>query len=723
MTQRSALSPQRRASLARWLVTRTLALSVVLTARISADDHPLLTWVLRHPKAEGSPKPSPRLGYEASYGYDPQSRLLLRYGGHNQGGGGEQNSELWTYDLDRDLWTLREPDDAPPGVCCAQQNVFDPLARRFLRFPSFSASHGWQSRREVYLKDSSVWAYDPAANRWRNRRPLPEPEVRPLRGAAFDPDLGVVVLHGGEGAGHGTVVYDPHANTWHFPSSDPAPEPSLSQPGFAYDRVHRLFVLFGSQFASDPRTWVYDLRANRWRVLEVPEHPPADKTSPVLAADTLSGIVLAVIDGPEGNETWALDVAKPQWRRLEVPKEPERSGPRNRILTYLEDRNFFVLENRTKNEQQVLTFRYAEAPPPSPLIDLSVVTKDSGAALEWTQAGGASGRRWELWRGKGRTAWEAKLERVAPDLREPRCEDSGLESAAMYFYQVRLLDESGAQRGASSLGSTRPPLVEDLTVSVLGPGEVLVEWEPPAAQDLAGFHVERAEVSVYSAGEVMKVRERYASASDLAVGRLRTIGAFRRLTKSPVTEARFRDRDLSLLAAPRAAGTAAADRAAPPDARESVWDRPLRAEDLDSGGKPYRFRVFAYRVAAVNRLGVEGGPSPARFTYPSAVREIFSREEDGGKTRLRWRRSTERGVLGYLVFRHDGRWDKDPIVKLTPEPIDAAEFLDEAGGESTRRYEVVAVDVLGQQGEPSQPVWSRREWRRFYVPYTGEWHQ
>jgi len=36
---------------------------------------------------------------------------------------------------------------------------------------------------------------------------------------------------------------------------------------------------------------------------------------------------------------------------------------------------------------------------------------------------------------------------------------------------------------------------------------------------------------------------------------------------------------------------------------------------------------------------------------------------------------------------------------------------------------VVAVDTLGQEGEPSQPVWSRREWRSFYLPYTGEWHQ
>jgi len=51
------------------------------------------------------------------------------------------------------------------------------------------------------------------------------------------------------------------------------------------------------------------------------------------------------------------------------------------------------------------------------------------------------------------------------------------------------------------------------------------------------------------------------------------------------------------------------------------------------------------------------------------------------------------------------------------------EFVDATAGKDTRRYEIVAVDALGQEGAPSQPVWSRREWRRFYLPYIGDWHQ
>ncbi len=46
----------------------------------------------------------------------------------------------------------------------------------------------------------------------------------------------------------------------------------------------------------------------------------------------------------------------------------------------------------------------------------------------------------------------------------------------------------------------------------------------------------------------------------------------------------------------------------------------------------------------------------------------------GGTGRLKWRPSREKGLKGYLVFRHDGRWNKDPISRLTPEPIAATEF-------------------------------------------------
>lgn len=66
------------------------------------------------------------------------------------------------------------------GSCCNKQNVYDPTSGRYIRFPKFSGSHGWQWWREIYLNDSSVWTYDLGENRWRNMRPLPNIPI-PLR--------------------------------------------------------------------------------------------------------------------------------------------------------------------------------------------------------------------------------------------------------------------------------------------------------------------------------------------------------------------------------------------------------------------------------------------------------------------------------------------------------------------------------------------------------------
>lgn len=689
-----------------------LVVAASLGAEAAHEPHPLLTWVKRHPQAplpEGG-KPSPRLGYETTYGYDPVRRLLIRYGGHNQGGGGEQNSEVWTYDLDRDVWALKQPNDAPPGVCCGQQNVFDEALRRFLRFPSFSGSHGWQSFREIALKDSSVWTYDVETNTWRAMRPCPEIWPAPLRGAAYDPELRVTVLHGGEGASHGTVVYDLFSNTWQAMKPADGPPANLSQPGFAYDAVHRVFVLFGSQFHSDPRTWVYDLRTNRWRVLEVKEHPPADKSSPVLATDTRNGIVLCSVLGAAGLETWALDVSRPAWTRLRVRQEPELSGARNRVLLYLPDRNLFVLENRTREEQQIWTFRYAEAPPPPPRVeDLRLTTTAQGVRLEWKAPAGDN-LRYAVWRGKGLTPWSAELAPLAQGIEGTRWEDRGLAPGTLAFYQVRTMESTGRMLAGSPLVSTRPPVVTELVLSVLGPRHLELTWTAPAGEDLVGCHVERAEVAVYSALQVKRIRDRYPQACDLAAGAIKAIGPFRRLTAQPLRTARFIDQSVDLAAGPR-------------DPSHPIAGRPLPPEQLDLQAKPYRYATYAYRVIAVNRLGVESGPSPLVFSYPSAVQHVFAKEEPGGKTRLRWQANPEKSIAGYHVYRHNGRWEKDPIVRLTLQPIRGTEFVDEQAGEGTRRYEIVAVDLLGQEGEPSQPVWSRREWRRFYEPYVGEWHQ
>ena len=58
-------------------------------------------------------------------------------------------------------------------------------------------------------------------------------------------------------------------------------------------------------------------------------------------------------------------------------------------------------------------------------------------------------------------------------------------------------------------------------------------------------------------------------------------------------------------------------------------------------------------------------------------------------------------------------------VKMTGEiqDIGSVSFLtfeDPDAGKPTRRFYVVAVDALGQEGFPSAPVWCNREWKACY---------
>jgi hypothetical protein len=609
--------------------------------------HPINRWVKRTP-IDGAPI-SPRLGYEGACVWDSRHRLVVRYGGHNQGGGGEQGAEVWTFDPLNSKWTLKEPDTSPPGVCCNQQNVYDPTISRYVRFPKFSGSHGWQWQRELYLNDSSVWTYDLAANRWSNLRPVPAPRLAGLRCASWDSDRQVVVVFGGEGSHEGTLIYDPWRNEWSWPK--PASEPPGRSGGnMAYDRAHEVHILFGSQFDKDAHTWAYSVERNEWRDLRPPVQPPTDQNDAVLTYDPIHRVVLALIKVSSGDgddekhvvETWSYNGEANEWTRLRPETEPDAAGNRTRSLVFAPELGVAILENCTSRprEQQIWTYRYADSKetytPPAPV-----------------------------------------------------------------------------RRSA-------PPIVTDLVVSVVSRKRVELTWTAPSRlaeiddpkldPRVVAYHIERASVAVWSDDQLSRLDARTPPlAGSASVGAIRSIGAFITLTKEPVITAKFVDGGIDL-AEPN------------PSVDEPIYESGLHAEHLDPSGAPYRFAVFAYRVRAVDREGNVSGPSPAILTIPSSPRHVFSRES-GATCELRWAANPEQGIAGYRVYRMDGRWDTDAVSRLTLDPTQSTTYADETAAESTRRYYIIAVDALGQEGFPSSPVWYRREWRAYYEPFVGEWHQ
>jgi len=593
---------------------------------------PANTWIKRSPLADTPP--SPRLGYEGACVWDPLHGVVIRYGGHNQGGGGEQGSEVWTYEPLTAKWTLKETNLSPPGVCCNAQNVFDPVRHRYVRFPSFSGSHGWQWWREIYLNDASVWTYDPGENKWRNMRPLPAPHVAPLRCATWDSDEDVVLVFGGEGGPRETMAYDPHRNEWRW--LKPPVQPEVRSGGqMAYDSEHKVHVLFGSQFLNDAHTWLYDFRKNAWRDAQPATMPPTDKNDAVLTYDPLRKRVLAIVKITEGKdesathmlETWSYDAGANQWQKLNPAAEPEPSGNRARQLLFAPELGLAFLENcpSKPREQQIWTFR----------LD-------------------------------GDKSW-------TPPAPKPR---------------------------------TEPRAIDDGTASVLSPTRVELRWK---AADGLGYLVERAPVEVFSEDQLSRLKKQTTPLAEPSVGAIRRIGAFQVLTREPLKNSTFTDTTVDL-------------RKPAPIAGDPLFERKYSLEQLDPSGRPYGYAVYAYRIRAVNKDGATSGPSPPFFTIPSPPQSLFSRE-DGATCQLKWESSPEQGLKGYRVYRMDGRYDKDAIPRLTPEPITATAWKDETAGKSARRYYVVAVDALGQEGFPSAPVWFEREWKQYYQPFTGDWHQ
>lgn len=80
-------------------------------------------------------------------------------------------------------------------------------------------------------------------------------------------------------------------------------------------------------------------------------------------------------------------------------------------------------------------------------------------------------------------------------------------------------------------------------------------------------------------------------------------------------------------------------------------------------------------------------------------------------------------IIRYNIYRKQHRWNSSTIDRLNARPVAVTAFTDARAGQKTHRYFVAAVDALGQEGLISSPVWSYREWRKYYVPFVGQWHQ
>jgi hypothetical protein len=406
-------------------------------------------------------------------------------------------------------------------------------------------------------------------------------------------------------------------------------------------------------------------------------------------------------------------------------REPDGWGNRRRVAVAVPDQNLILLEvfvtptervPGVEREQQIWAYRFADRKPnaaPRPPPSLRVTTTMDGATLRWAASPTPDLAGYAVYRGAGPRPWAVewrRVARVAGDRLDYR--DAGLTRGTVYHYAVRAVGADGRESGDSPKGRTRPRAVEDVVASVVGPREVRLAWAAPAGGDAAGYHVERAVVEVFSEDQILRLKKDTPPLTEPSVGALKAVGPFVQVTKRPVSGRTFTDTDLDLTRPADVTG-------------EAVYRHRFRDDQLDPAGKPYRFAVYVYRVRAVNALGVEGGPSAYSLTIPSAPQWVFAKE-DSARCHLKWAANPEHGLAGYRVYRMEGprvNGPGQPVTRLTPGPLAGTQFTDDRAGTDTRRFWVVGVDALGQEGFPSAPAWHNRQYRKYYQPFVGEWHQ
>ncbi len=313
-----------------------------------------------------------------------------------------------------------------------------------------------------------------------------------------------------------------------------------------------------------------------------------------------------------------------------------------------------------------------------------MLTDHGRARLTWT-ASTSSVKEYHVYRAQAEEPWKTKFEKVAA-VKGTSWLDKNLAAGKVYYYTVRAIGHDGEESRASFRGRTQPRVALTPVASVLAADRIEVTWNAHPASDVAGYNIYRGAVLMRAVkkGEPKPWRDNDPEYFEPMPVEVRNITDIHKLNDEPVKATRFLDTKVSL-----------------------IKNSPAADE--------YKHQVFAYIIRAVNRLGTESGPSPYALTIPSAPTHFLNREK-GEFAELKWAPNPEKGIAGYRIYKLEGTWN---IVPLTKEPITATTFTHK-GGKSQTRYWVVAVDALGQEGEPSSPVWHNRSYTGFF---QGEWHQ
>ncbi len=549
-------------------------------------------------------------------------------------------------------WPVDLDDDRAINTSYEVGHAFDTKRNRVVKW----GSHG---KRCDCPQLGETWLFDMASNRWaRSRAPVEPYGTCGTWGIIYDPANDAVVAAHSEGANHGWQWWRGLAMRQAYP-------------------------------------WVYSPRRDRWTPMQIVipgEGPGLRGYSPISYHPGQHKVLLWAgqmghFEGNDRARMWTYDTHRNAWTHLPLPTSEFPPGRVHQAMCYMPNINRMMLVGGSWGGNPKNTWLYdlninewkntharGDIPDFQRPARFDPVT---GRALHFgsndysgTHVWGFDPRKNE-WakvpRAKGLSPHHDEVDVVYDPQHNVFVMNGGhlgwktdlLSVSEVWTYKHKHPSDrrsSDQQDALAKIEHDTPSVPEGVVVSVLPDRSVEIRWEP--SKGVTGYSVESA---------------------PLEVGRLHptemwlSIGEFKKLTKKPLSagEHRFLDK------------------------------RPLR-----SARGTFNHYVRVYQVKAIGKGG-ESGPSAQVVTLTTSVPSVRAVEQPSGATKISWAPSPEQKLQGYRVYRMDSATLASPIL-LTPSPVLGTEYFDwpDTPRAERRRYYVVAVDALGQEGLPSTGAWA-----------------
>ena len=620
--------------------------------------------------------------------------------------------------------------DKPVGGCCTG-GTYD-VANKIM----FKRGQHRVDSYEYYRKSNLEgwpWIYDSSQYKWFDMKAFDYMSGgNDGAGVTYDSNNQIVlILDSKHDNYHRTAVYDAYANkVTRIPiNSWSALGGKRSDMGLVYDSKRNRFVVVGGVLlgvegirSRHTDVWTFNLTDKKWIEEEGVINSEILPTSGWTASDATydpihDKIILFLGFNVSGKKNFdgryllafAYDPETKTWERLPEKPGPFVGGrPMDLNVIFSEKHNaVLVLESaRPSYSGQGLysatwAYRYStDIPPqtkPNPPENISLETTQNSAIIHWNLRDNPNITNYNIYRGQAEDPWDAQYSKIdTVSSSSDSYTDTSVAPGTMYFYYIATIDNQGRESESSLKVRTSPEVIREGYISIQNSAQTKVVWTSREKdKDIAGYNVYRAECDF----ETYSVNESLNIGGELTQYTRPTI---KRITKP--SEADYVKINSDLVTT-------------------SEYEDNVDLINSDESAT-YPYKLYAYRIKAVNKFGVESGWSPYWTTIPNPPTGLQV-SKDNDNFYLSWISPHDgEEIKGYRIYvvasgRGGPAWEiTDKLTKglinqtsvIIPKTINLEKY---------QRFYVTATDNLNQEGIPSAGIWGDRIYWETYKQYFG----